>query len=73
VIGAEGGKVIIPENPFPVARGTQQTMSLFIVLPGSAFKGGQHNITVRISDATDFKGDFPFNLLGPNSQSGTSP
>jgi cytochrome c oxidase accessory protein FixG len=73
VIGADGGRVIAPENPLPVEAGTQQTTSVFIVLPRTAFQGGQHNVTIRITDTDDFKGDFPFNLLGPSAQGGTTP
>ncbi len=73
VVGADAGRVIVPENPLPVAAGAQQTTSVFIVLPTSAFQAGQHNITVRITDSGDFSGDFPFNLLGPSSAGGTTP
>ena len=72
VLGADGGRVIAPESPLAVAAGAQRTTSVFIVLPRSAFPGGQHNITVRIADGDEFTGDFPFNLLGPSGEGGAS-
>ncbi len=66
VIGGEAGKVIAPESPLSVSTGTQRTTSVFVVLPRSAFRNGQHNITVHITNGADFTGDFPFNLLGPD-------
>ncbi|MBV6522855.1 MAG: hypothetical protein MNPFHGCM_03005 [Gemmatimonadaceae bacterium] len=65
VTGAEGGNVIIPVNPFPVANGKSETLSLFVVLPRSAFAAGGHAITVRISDGQGFAQAYPYRLLGP--------
>jgi cytochrome c oxidase accessory protein FixG len=68
VSGAEGGSVIIPVNPFPVAKGRTETVSMFVVLPSSAFDDGDHMITVRISDGGAFAGEFPYRLLGPQGE-----
>jgi cytochrome c oxidase accessory protein FixG len=73
ILGADSGRVIAPENPLPVDAGTQQTTSIFVILPRSAFANGERNVTVRISDGDEFTGDFPFNLLGPSGPGGTTP
>jgi cytochrome c oxidase accessory protein FixG len=65
VSGAERGTVIIPVNPFPVARGTSETVSLFVLLPRAEFVDGDHRITVHVTDGDDFAGEFPYRLLGP--------
>ena len=38
---AERGTVVIPVNPFPVARGRTETTSLFVLLPAEAFDDGE--------------------------------
>ncbi len=68
VSGAERGSVIIPVNPFPVAKGKTETVSMFVVLPSGAFDDGDHMITVRVSDGDDFGDEFPFRLLGPRGE-----
>lgn len=68
VQGVDGGNVIVPVNPFPVAKGKTETLSLFVILPRQAFKDGDHEITVHITDGNDFTGDFPFRLLGPQGE-----
>ncbi len=70
VSGAEEGAVIIPVNPFPVSKGATETVSLFVMLPRSAFHEGNHMITVRVSDGDAFTGQFPYRLLGPQGETG---
>ncbi len=65
VSGAEMGQVVIPINPYPVARGATETTSLFILLPSKAFVRGERPITVRIADAAGFSGVYRYRLLGP--------
>ena len=64
VRGAEAGRVIVPVNPFPVAAGKTETLSLFVILPSSAFDDGDHDVTVRVNDGASFEGEFPYRLLG---------
>ncbi len=71
VEGAESGRVIIPMNPFPVADRQTETTSLFVVLPKSAFAGGQHEIRLRVSDGADFTSELTYNLLGPTGATGS--
>jgi cytochrome c oxidase accessory protein FixG len=68
VAGADGGRVVVPVNPFPVASGRTETLSLFVILPRDAFHDGDHAITVRVSDGDDFSEDFPYRLLGPEGE-----
>jgi len=68
VIGAEGGTVVIPVNPFPVAKGKSETVSLFVMLPHRAFANGEHMVTVHISDGASYAADFPYRLLGPQGE-----
>lgn len=70
VRGAEGGSVVIPVNPFPVARGQTETTSLFVVLPAASFDDGAREITIAISDDAGFSGVYPWRLLGPSTPPG---
>ena len=67
VIGAERGQVVIPVNPYPVAKGASETTSLFVSLPAWAFTRGERLITVRIDDQRGFKGEYTYRLLGPEN------
>jgi cytochrome c oxidase accessory protein FixG len=66
VEGAEEGSVIIPVNPFPVARGATETTSFFVTLPRSAFSSGEPEIEVHVSDGSGFDEAFDWRLLGPS-------
>jgi len=73
VTGVEGGQVVIPVNPFPVAEGNTETVSLFILLPREHFATGDQMITIRVSDGTAFTADFPWRLLGPRDSTSRTP
>jgi polyferredoxin len=66
VEGAEEGSVIIPVNPFPVARGATETTSFFVTLPRSAFSSGEPEIEVHVRDGAGFDEEFDWRLLGPS-------
>ncbi|MEO7966128.1 MAG: cytochrome c oxidase accessory protein CcoG, partial [Gemmatimonadaceae bacterium] len=68
VRGVESGRVIVPVNPFPVAKGKTETLSLFILLPRQSFVAGDHAVTIHITDGAQFSGDFPYRLLGPEGE-----
>jgi hypothetical protein len=68
VSGAGEGQVVVPVNPFPVARGKTETTSFFVSLPGSEFSSGEPSITVRVSDGAGFSDAFAWRLLGPSPQ-----
>lgn len=71
--GAEQGTVVVPMNPFPVAKGKTETTSFFVSLPREAFSSREPRIEVHISDGAGFEEEFEWRLLGPNSaQVGTS-
>ncbi len=61
------GTVVVPVNPFPVARGHTETTSFFITLPRDAFSSGEPEIEVHISDGSGFDQEFPWRLLGPSA------
>ncbi len=65
VEGAEQGSVIAPDNPMTVSAGQTAMMALFVMLPRSAFHGGERAITVRVSDGQRFTEDVPYRLVGP--------
>ena len=74
VMGAEGGEVVVPVNPFPVTSGKTETTSFFVTLPASAFATREPSITVRVSDGAEFSGMFTWRLLGPDRhQDGREP
>ena len=66
VTGAAGASVVVPVNPFPVARGRTETTSFFVTLPATAYAGGEPSIAVHVSDGAGFDGTFPWRLLGPS-------
>jgi hypothetical protein len=66
VEGAEAGTVVIPVNPFPVARGATETTSFFVTLPRSEFSSGEPSIEVHIRDGAGFDAEFDWRLLGPS-------
>ena len=63
---AERGTVVIPVNPFPVARGRTETTSLFVLLPAEAFDDGEREIEITVSDQQGFSEEFEWKLLGPS-------
>ena len=73
VRGVEGGTVITPVNPFPIAAGHTETTSLFMLLPTGAFEHGDRYITVRVSDGAGFAANYRWELLGPESHEQARP
>jgi cytochrome c oxidase accessory protein FixG len=73
--GVDEGQVVIPVNPFPVAQGKDETLSIFVLLPRTAFQDGDRMITVTVSDGNDFSAEYPYRLLGPrgNAAGSTAP
>lgn len=65
VSGAEGGTVVIPQNPFPVSPGHTETTTLFVLLADTAFTAGERRIGVRATDNAGFVQDISFRLVGP--------
>lgn len=65
VTGANGGQAVIPVNPFPVATGATEVTSIFVLMPDSAFREGEHHIMIAVADGDRFAGRFDWRLLGP--------
>jgi cytochrome c oxidase accessory protein FixG len=65
--GAEGARLVLPENPFPVAAGASRTESAFIILPPTAFTDGQRPVSFGITDGARFTETYPYLLVGPES------
>lgn len=63
--GAEGAKLIAPENPLSVKPDEQRTTTLFVVLPKTAFTSGSHPVEFRVTDGKEFETVEGYNLLGP--------
>ncbi len=68
VVGAEEGQVVIPLNPFPVAQGQTETVSLFVLLPRAVFATGDRMVTIKVTDGADYTGEFQYRLLGPRGE-----
>jgi cytochrome c oxidase accessory protein FixG len=63
--GAEGARLIAPENPLAVAPGTHRSTSLFVIAPPQLFQGGTRAVEVRVRDERDLDVSVPYKLLGP--------
>ena len=47
-----------------------RTTSVFVVLPLSAFRGGERAVAFRISDGGRWSETFPYRLVGPERTGG---
>jgi len=64
--GANGGRVISPENPLVVAEGSTRETSIFVVLPRAGFANGERAVTITVSDGARFTTTVPWRLQGPS-------
>jgi cytochrome c oxidase accessory protein FixG len=65
VVGASEGSVIVPQNPLRVAAGESAVTPLFVLLPRSTFRNGEHGVTVRVGDGAGFATNVAYRLVGP--------
>jgi IG-like fold at C-terminal of FixG, putative oxidoreductase len=66
IVGLEPAwSVIAPRNPLPVASGGTEVADLFLVLPTSAFLGGERAVLVRVDDGSSRQSTFAYRLVGP--------
>jgi cytochrome c oxidase accessory protein FixG len=65
VVGAANGSAVVPQNPLRVATGQSAETPLFVLLPRSVFRNGEHGVAVRVSDGAGFSTDIPYRLVGP--------
>ena len=65
VVGATNGSVVVPQNPLRVASGQSAETPLFVLLPRSEFRNGEHRVAVRVSDGAGFTTEVPYRLVGP--------
>ncbi|HEY6559014.1 MAG TPA: cytochrome c oxidase accessory protein CcoG [Polyangiaceae bacterium] len=70
LVGLPGAQLIAPENPLRLAAGQQQTTTVFVLAPESAFSRGKRDVGFRISDGVKFSEIAPYKLLGPKSNTG---
>jgi cytochrome c oxidase accessory protein FixG len=63
--GADGARLIAPENPLSVAPGTHRSTSVFVIAPPELFRGGMRAVEVRVHDGRDLDVAVPYKLLGP--------
>jgi cytochrome c oxidase accessory protein FixG len=66
--GADGVRLVAPENPLAVAVGKTATATVFVTAPRAAFAGGQRDIAFRVSDGAGFSALATFRLLGPDGE-----
>jgi cytochrome c oxidase accessory protein FixG len=68
--GANGGRVISPENPLVVAEGATRETSIFVLLPRDGFANGERAVTITVSDGARFTTTVPWRLQGPSDGNG---
>ncbi len=61
-------QLISPEDPLPVPAGEQRTTSVFVLAPRSVFSNARRAVHFRITDSHGYRGDFPYELLGPEAR-----
>lgn len=65
LIDLADAQLIAPEDPLPIAAGEQRTTSVFVMMPKRDFSHGRRSVRFRITDRRGYRGDFPYELLGP--------
>jgi cytochrome c oxidase accessory protein FixG len=68
LLGAEGARLIAPDNPLAVAAGEVATTTVFVVLDAAAFHDGELPVAFRIVDGAGFANDAPYELVGPERE-----
>ncbi len=68
ITGADGGRAVIPVNPFPVHAGATDVTSLFVLMPDSAFHEGEHRVAIAVTDGDRFSATYAWRLLGPTGE-----
>ncbi len=66
--GAEGVRLIAPENPLVVPAGGQRVTSVFALTAPSRFSRGELDVLARVRDDATFDLTLPCRLLGPVNQ-----
>ncbi len=62
---APGAKLIAPENPLRVAKGTHETTTVFVIAPQASFHEGKRRVKFEIADEAGFETEVGYKLLGP--------
>ncbi|HEY0464852.1 MAG TPA: cytochrome c oxidase accessory protein CcoG, partial [Polyangiaceae bacterium] len=62
-----GVQLIAPEDPLPIPAGEQRSTSVFVLAPRSVFSHAHRSVHFRVTDGHGFHGDFPYELLGPET------
>jgi cytochrome c oxidase accessory protein FixG len=65
LIDPDGIRLVVPENPLPVAAGAVRTGGVFVIAAPGAFEGGQRPVRFRISDGAAFTAEYDYLLVGP--------
>jgi cytochrome c oxidase accessory protein FixG len=60
-------QLISPEDPLRVPAGEQRTTSVFVLAPRNAFSQASRAVHFRITDGHDYRAEFPYQLLGPET------
>lgn len=68
LLGAEGARLIAPDNPLGVPAGEVATTTVFVVLDAAAFHDGELPVAFRIVDGAGFANDAPYELVGPERE-----
>jgi cytochrome c oxidase accessory protein FixG len=65
IAGHFPARITATENPIPVAAGQSRTAALLITVAASAFRNGQLDLPLRISDGHEYCQERSYRLLGP--------
>jgi cytochrome c oxidase accessory protein FixG len=69
LLDAPDARLVVPIEPMPVASGEMRTQSVFVMLPATAFQGGERRVRFRITDDHDGPEIFGYWLAGPSQGS----
>lgn len=70
LVAPSGASLIAPQNPLPVAPGTAQSTSVFVVAPRADFPRGERPVTFRLSDGRRWQAELAYRLVGPEPGEG---
>jgi cytochrome c oxidase accessory protein FixG len=59
--------VVVPPLPLAAEPGQSSESTIFVLLPAQAFRNGQREIFIAVSDGRRFQARFPWTLLGPQT------
>lgn len=65
LLNEAAGQLTLTDDPLCLAPGETRQTSALVVLPRDAFRGGHHDVRVRVSDDAGFTKEIEHRVLGP--------